>query len=329
MHLLSLAVIGSASTAIERGNFWWTFPDTDCFAGDELGQCGTPGNATVQECKAACYANPNCGGFNIPNGHLKKVGCMDSMVPCGDDCPVNSKKPLNLFALSLYPPRREYWWELNGWDCNPDHELGSCKVPGLSVRGQQEHCKEVCQDNIFCEGFNLPNGHLKAAGCKDDLVYKPEWSNGTMRLYYQRGHPQVRDDSLSYLKKLEKSDCNPGQELGNCSQYLPPPYTVSECETACKANPLCGGFNLPNGHLKTVDCYQEFNTSHSQDLYYFARPPPPPPAPSAMCHKVIAEDCPAAKYTSRVACLDCADAHQAALSKVCTDSEVVAYCNAQ
>ena len=150
-----------------------------------------------------------------------------------------------------------------------------------------------------------------------------------MRLYYQRGHPQVRDDSLSYLKKLEKSDCNPGQELGNCSQYLPPPYTVSECETACKANPLCGGFNLPNGHLKTVDCYQEFNTSHSQDLYYFARPPPPPPAPSAMCHKVIAEDCPAAKYTSRVACLDCADAHQAALSKVCTDSEVVAYCNAQ
>lgn len=197
------------------------------------------------------------------------------------------------------------------------------------MRGQQEHCKEVCQDNIFCEGFNLPNGHLKAAGCKDDLVYKPEWSNGTMRLYYQRGHPQVRDDSLSYLKKLEKSDCNPGQELGNCSQYLPPPYTVSECETACKANPLCGGFNLPNGHLKTVDCYQEFNTSHSQDLYYFARPPPPPPAPSAMCHKVIAEDCPAAKYTSRVACLDCADAHQAALSKVCTDSEVVAYCNAQ
>lgn len=32
---------------------------------------------------------------------------MDSMVPCGDDCPVNSKKPLNLFALSLYPPRYE------------------------------------------------------------------------------------------------------------------------------------------------------------------------------------------------------------------------------
>jgi hypothetical protein len=40
------------------------------------------------------------------------------------------------------------------------------QVTGLSVRAQQEHCKQVCQDNIFCEGFNLPNGHLKAAGCK-------------------------------------------------------------------------------------------------------------------------------------------------------------------
>ena len=40
-------------------------PDTDCLPDDELGTCGTPGNATVQECKAACFANPNCGGFNL------------------------------------------------------------------------------------------------------------------------------------------------------------------------------------------------------------------------------------------------------------------------
>ena len=41
---------------------------------------------------------------------------------------------------------------------------------------------QVCENNIFCEGFNLPNGHLKAAGCKDDVIYKPEWNNGTIRL---------------------------------------------------------------------------------------------------------------------------------------------------
>ena len=33
-------------------------------------------------------------------------------------------------------------------------------------------------------------------------------------------------------------------------------YTVSECEAACRNNPLCAGFNLPNGHMKTVDCDQ-------------------------------------------------------------------------
>jgi hypothetical protein len=44
----------------------------------------------------------------------------------------------------------------------------------------------VCEANIFCEGFNLPNGHLKAAGCKDD-VFPDKENNGTMTLYYRRG----------------------------------------------------------------------------------------------------------------------------------------------
>ena len=63
------------------------------------------------------------------------------------------------------------------------------------------------------------------------------------------------------------TDCNPGRELGNCSTYLPPPYTRTECEAACRNNPLCAGFNLPNGHLKTIDCDQDVHTPSSQDLY--------------------------------------------------------------
>ena len=175
---------------------------------DELGVCGTPGNATIQECKAACYANPNCGGFNLPNGHLKKIGCMDEMTAWPDDpnhhAPVDpGHHALTLHTLSLYPPRREYWWDLRGQDCNAEHELGSCLVKGLSRRGQIDHCKQVCEDNIFCEGFNLPFGHLKAAGCKDDIVYEPSWGNGSMELFYRRGHPQPRPPDLKFIRSIE------------------------------------------------------------------------------------------------------------------------------
>ena len=69
------------------------------------------------------------------------------------------------------------------------------------------------------------------------------------------------------VQAFPATDCNPGRELGNCSTYLPPPYTRTECEAACRNNPLCAGFNLPNGHLKTVDCDQDVHTPSSQDLY--------------------------------------------------------------
>jgi len=332
MLLKSLVVVGLASlvsadiersTDIERGQYWWTFPDSDCMADDELGQCGTPGNATVQECKAACYANPNCGGFNIPNGHLKKLGCADQIVPWGDDpghvSPVDpGHHALTLYTLSLYPPRRQYWWEMPGYDCNPNHELGNCKVSGLSIQGQLDHCKEVCEKNVFCEGFNLPAGHLKAAGCKSDIVYEPTWSNGTMTLYYQKGHPQLRDSKRTYLRKAENIDCNPGQELGNCSQYLGPPYTESECASACKANPLCGGFNLPNGHLKTVDCWQEFNKSKTQDLYYYSYP-----TPAVECQELLEREC--GKVQKGQPCETCVRSDPA-IVKLCTNEAAAKFC---
>jgi hypothetical protein len=55
---LSTTLIGcaAAAAAIERGQYYWTFPDTDCMAGDELGTCGTPGSATqIQECKVRYF----------------------------------------------------------------------------------------------------------------------------------------------------------------------------------------------------------------------------------------------------------------------------------
>jgi hypothetical protein len=58
----------------------------------------------------------------ILQGHLKKLGCADQLVPWGDD--PSHKAPtdpghhaLQLYTLSLYPPRREYWWELPGCLC--------------------------------------------------------------------------------------------------------------------------------------------------------------------------------------------------------------------
>ena len=35
------------------------------------------------------------------------------------------------------------------YDCNPDHELGNCKISGVSLRAQQEHCKEVCAPTLY------------------------------------------------------------------------------------------------------------------------------------------------------------------------------------
>lgn len=130
--------------------------------------------------------------------------------------------------------------------------------------------------------------------------------------------PEPRKEGIPLdFTAMVATDCNPGRELGNCSTYLPPPYTRSECEAACRNNPLCAvsslslcqppipcpfvcahsdlfhcslqphhtvgsistflsacvyalsvlcaqGFNLPNGHMKTVDCAQDIRTGSSQ-----------------------------------------------------------------
>ena len=60
------------------------------------------------------------------------------------------------------------------------------------------------------------------------------------------------------------------QELGDCAEH-PPPYSDDECKEACLANPECGAYNQPNGHLKAMDCVQDLidssNWTHPQTLY--------------------------------------------------------------
>ena len=84
----------------------------------ELGNCSDthPPPYSIQECKATCLATPNCGGFNLPNGHLKKLGCMEEMQPWTS--PPHSH-PLNLYVLNEYAPQRNYWWRVENFDCNP------------------------------------------------------------------------------------------------------------------------------------------------------------------------------------------------------------------
>ena len=78
--------------------------------GDELGYCcpnppvaGKNCTPTAAICKFKCMENPSCGGFNLPNGHLKKLGCFDELEPW----PANEDHhALTVYVLSLYPPRR-------------------------------------------------------------------------------------------------------------------------------------------------------------------------------------------------------------------------------
>lgn len=105
--------------------------------------------------------------------------------------------------LCSYPARREYWWKLPAQNCNNRYnELGNCTMtnphpnptPAQKAEFEKEylaHCKSVCQANPFCEGFNLPTGHLKAMGCRDDFIH----SGAT--LYLRRGHPQARDPAAT------------------------------------------------------------------------------------------------------------------------------------
>lgn len=282
----ALVAAVSAQFAPKRGQYFWRIPDTDCMPGDELGYCcpnppvaGKNCTPTAAICKFKCMENPSCGGFNLPNGHLKKLGCFDELQPWGAN---DDHHALDVHVLSLYPPRREYWWEMDGYDCNPDHELGNCTNTELKAKWEagtitpeekQEYvwkCRDECNKNKFCEGYNVPNGHLKAAGCKYSYFEKEKWGQ---TLYFVRDHPQERPRSWTQLKEIKRADCAPGQELGNCSQYLAPPYTESECKSACESNPLCGGFNLPNGHLKTFDCKQEVKTDvWDGALYLFEKP---------------------------------------------------------
>jgi hypothetical protein len=294
MQMLLLAVLGCGTSAGAQkpgdcvcenpthcdccgphGCFVWEFPDTDCEPGDELGNCSSTHAPpyTVQECTETCRGMPTCGGFNLPNGHLKKLGCSDTMIPW----PAKGDRPaLRLFTMNLYPQRREYWWKFQKTNCNNHYnELGNCTMeinitnptPAEKMEFEADylaHCKQVCTDNPFCEGFNFPKGHLKAMGCRHD-----QESTQEPTLYLRRGHPQPRPQNATVLVSLPGHDCAGGFELGNCSSFLPPPYTESMCKKACEANPMCGGWNLPNGHLKTADCAQEVRTGSHQDLYYF------------------------------------------------------------
>merc|ERR1719272_380700 len=252
--LASAVAVAFAKQAPKRGIYFWEVPDYDCMPDDELGKCcdnpkGTQGSnncSTTPEtnkiaiCKDMCLKNPNCGGFNM-NGHLKKLGCMDELLPSTDPSVGpkggHGQPGLNVYVLSLYPPRREYWWLMEGYDCNPDMELGNCTIDKLKKEWEAgsidfkkkleyvEHCKNTCDNNPFCEAFNLPNGHLKAVGCKRSYFKKLKWGQS---LYYRKGHPQERNTSWTFdaKKDFQKGfDCNEGQEIGNCSQYLPPPYS--------------------------------------------------------------------------------------------------------
>ena len=148
----------------------------------------------------------------------------------------NGRPALTLYAMNYYPQRREYWWKLPKSNCDNHHnELGNCTMknnitnPTAAERVEFEqrylkHCRETCAANPYCEGFNFPQGHLKAMGCRDDVEHTQQPT-----LYIRRGHPQRRDENATSMNHLEKMDCDSGYELGNCSSYLPPPYSVSEC----------------------------------------------------------------------------------------------------
>mgnify|MGYP002036340119 CR=1 FL=1 len=84
---------------------------------------------------------------------------------------------------------------------------------------------------------------------------------------------ESRPESYRHYWQYRGTDCDPGIELGNCSDTHPPPYTIQECKAACLATPNCGGFNLPNGHLKKLGCMEEMQPwtspphSHPLNLY--------------------------------------------------------------
>jgi hypothetical protein len=144
----------------ESYRYFWEYARMDCYPGIELGNCADhPQPYSIQECKRKCLNTPNCGGFNLPNGHLKKLGCMEEM---------QNYTNLNLFVLNgarwegaalplplvpsrsmqglpktddgrgrpaddraapgrlEYAPQRNYWWRVKDFDCNP----GTGRRPG-------------------------------------------------------------------------------------------------------------------------------------------------------------------------------------------------------
>jgi hypothetical protein len=110
-------------------------------------------------------------------------------------------------------------------------ELGNCAEHGPPF--SEDECKAACLDNPECGAFNLPNGHLKAMDCtsgwRDDGIE----AGSSQDLYWLEQEPQRRPANISLtFGDAPQTDCLGGRELGNCSSYLPPPYTRSECEAA-------------------------------------------------------------------------------------------------
>lgn len=87
--------------------------------------------------------------------------------------------------------------------------------------------------------------------------------------------PEPRKEGIPLdFTAMAATDCNPGRELGNCSTYLPPPYTRSECEAACRNNPLCAVSSLSLCQ-PPIPC--PFVCAHS-DLFH---------CPTAACSHII------------------------------------------
>jgi hypothetical protein len=194
----------------ESYKHYWQYRGSDCFPGIELGNCSDthPPPYSIQECKATCLATPNCGGFNLPNGHLKKLGCMEEMEHS------ERFEHLDLYILNEYPADRNYWWRVRNFDCNPGVELGDCGV-------HRANCKEACLADPHCAGFNQPNGHLKAMDCIQDVVDAGNWTH-PQDLYLMFNEPEQRQSGIPVVRGLGRSESS-SLQCSSASSAAPAP----------------------------------------------------------------------------------------------------------
>ena len=228
------------ATRLANYTYWWLQPRMDCdkkdgTKGEVVGQCGVAikDGPTIDACKAACVANPRCGGFNRA-GQLRPADCSESI-----DYVQNQQPPeaiLWLLRDTPAPPPQPDPAQLPAGSCALFGQQSKCYPAAAGYKTITINVTAVAKSPLDGGGTftNTTSLGKCCAACAADLPRCAGWvvPNGTSTRCVLLDHTAVPT---------------------NCTKGPPPPCHRQPCKPV--ARPCLCPLALPLAFLYVPSCF--------------------------------------------------------------------------